>query len=35
VFFLESEAAEAIIREARADEPLLAGDLRVEAIEIG
>jgi hypothetical protein len=34
-FFLEREATEAMIREVREDEPLLAGDLRVEAIELG
>jgi hypothetical protein len=32
-FFLERDAAEAMIREVREDEPLLAIDLRVEAIE--
>jgi hypothetical protein len=31
-FFLEREAAVAMIREVRADEPLLAQDLRVEAV---
>ncbi len=34
-FFLEREAAEAMIREVREGEPLLAEDLRVEAIELG
>jgi hypothetical protein len=33
--FLEREAAEAMIGEVREDEPLLAEDLRVEAIELG
>jgi len=33
-FFLEREAAEAMIGEARADEPLLAQGLRVEAVEL-
>ena len=33
-FFLERDAAEAMIREVREDEPLLAEDLRVEAIEL-
>ena len=32
-FFLERGAAEAMIGEVREDEPALAGDLRVEAIE--
>ena len=32
-FFLERKAAEAMIREVREDEPALAEDLRVEAIE--
>ena len=34
-FFLEREAAEAMIGEVREDEPVLAEDLRVEAIELG
>jgi hypothetical protein len=34
-FFLEREAAEAMIDEVREDEPLLAEELRVEAIEFG
>ena len=34
-FFLEREAAEAMIGEVREDEPLLAEELRVEAIELG
>jgi hypothetical protein len=34
-FFLAREAAEAMIGEVRKDEPLLAEDLRVEAIELG
>ena len=34
-FFLEREAAEAMIREVREEEPLLAMVLRVEAIEFG
>jgi hypothetical protein len=33
-FFLEREAAEAMIGEVRWDEPMLAEDLRVEAIEL-
>jgi len=33
-FFLEREAAAAMIGEVREDEPLLAKDLRVEAIEL-
>ena len=33
-FFLERKAAEAMIREVREDEPMLAEDLRVEAIEL-
>jgi hypothetical protein len=33
-FFLERDAAEAMIDEVRADEPALAGDLRIEAIEL-
>ena len=33
-FFLEREAAEAMVGEVREDEPLLAEDLRVEAIEL-
>ena len=32
-FFLEREAAEAMIGEVREDEPVLAEELRVEAIE--
>ena len=31
-FFLERKAAEAMITEVREDEPVLAGDLRIEAI---
>jgi hypothetical protein len=34
-FFLEREAAEAMIGEVREDEPELAVDLRVETIELG
>jgi hypothetical protein len=34
-FFLEREAAEAMIGEVQADEPALADDLRVEAIALG
>jgi hypothetical protein len=34
-FFLEPDAAEAMIREVREDEPMLAEDLRVERIELG
>jgi hypothetical protein len=34
-FFLEREAAEAMIREVRENEPALAEKLRVEAIELG
>ena len=34
-FFLEREAAEAMIGEVPEDEPVLAEDLRVEAIELG
>jgi hypothetical protein len=34
-FFLEREAAETMIGEVREDEPMLAEDLRVEAIELG
>ena len=34
-FFLERDAAEAMIGEVREDEPVLAEDLRVEAIELG
>ena len=34
-FFLGREAAEAMIDEVREDEPLLAEELRVEAIELG
>jgi hypothetical protein len=33
-FFLEREAAEAMIGEVREDEPELAEELRVEAIEL-
>jgi hypothetical protein len=33
-FFLEREAAEGMIREVREDEPALAEDLRIEAIEL-
>jgi len=33
--FLEREAAEAMIGEVREDEPMLAEELRVEAIELG
>jgi hypothetical protein len=33
-FFLEREAAEAMIREVREDDPVLAEVLRVEAIEL-
>ncbi len=33
-FFLEREVAEAMIREVREDEPVLAEELRVEAIEL-
>jgi hypothetical protein len=33
-FFLEREAAEAMIREVWEDEPKLAEELRVEAIEL-
>ena len=33
-FFLERETAEAMIGEVREDEPLLANDLRVEAVEL-
>jgi hypothetical protein len=33
-FFLEREAAEAMIREVREDEQALAEGLRVEAIEL-
>jgi hypothetical protein len=33
--FLEREAAEAMIGEVREDEPALAEELRVEAIELG
>ena len=33
-FFLEREAAEAMIDEVREDEPELAEELRVEAIEL-
>ena len=32
-FFLERDAAEAMIREVREDEPVLAEDLRVEVVE--
>jgi hypothetical protein len=34
-FFLEREAAEAMIREGREDEPVLSDELRVEAIVLG
>lgn len=34
-FFLERDAAEAMIREVREDEPTLAWDLRVERVELG
>jgi hypothetical protein len=34
-FFLEPDAAEAMIGEVRGDEPVLAAELRVEAIELG
>jgi hypothetical protein len=34
-FFLEREAADAMISEVRKDEPALAEDLGVEAIELG
>jgi hypothetical protein len=34
-FFLEREAAEAMIGEVREGEPELAKELRVEAIELG
>ena len=34
-FFLEREAAEAMIGEVREDESAVAEDLRVEAIEFG
>ena len=33
-FFLEREAAETMIGEVREDEPVLADELRVEAIEL-
>jgi hypothetical protein len=33
-FFLEREEAEAMIDEVREDEPMLADELRVEAIEL-
>jgi hypothetical protein len=33
-FFLEREAAEAKIGEVRVDEPMLAEELRVEAVEL-
>jgi hypothetical protein len=33
-FFLEREAAGAMIRDVRVDEPLLAEELRVEGIEV-
>ena len=33
-FFVEREAAEAMIGEVRGDEPELAEELRVEAIEL-
>jgi hypothetical protein len=34
-FFLERDAAEAMIGEVREDEPVLAEDLRVESVELG
>jgi hypothetical protein len=34
-FFLGREAVEAMIGEVREDEPVLAEELRVEAIELG
>jgi len=34
-FFVDREPAEAMIREVREDEPVLAEDLRVAAIELG
>jgi hypothetical protein len=34
-FLLEGEAAEAMIREVWEDEPVLAEELRVEAIQLG
>jgi hypothetical protein len=34
-FFLERDAAEAMISEVREDEPVLAEGLRVEAVELG
>ena len=34
-FFLERKAAEAMILEVREDDPVLAEDLRVEAVELG
>jgi hypothetical protein len=34
-FFLEREAAEAMLNDVREDEPVLAEELRVEAIELG
>ena len=34
-FFLERDAAEAMICEVREDEPMLAEGLRIEAIELG
>ena len=33
-FFLEPEAAEAMIGEVREDEPAFADELRVEAVEL-
>jgi hypothetical protein len=33
-FFLEPEAAEAMMGEVRKDEPALAEELRIEAIEL-
>jgi hypothetical protein len=33
-FFLERDAAEAMIGEVREDEPVLAEELRIEAIEL-
>jgi len=34
-FFVSREAAEAMTGEGREDEPLLAEELRVEAVELG
>jgi hypothetical protein len=33
-FFVERDAAEAMIRDVREDEPVLAEELRVEAVEL-